>query len=151
MYLVTNSHFLRFSEVFLIDASSEETIESELKNISLATGTGDSAEDTLRWLARRHKEWLLLFEGADDISLNLHKYFPRSSIGNIIVTSRNIETRIHAPIPRSNANVTSLIPDDARDLLLNVAGMIEEENDETRRVATAIVKVCCFTFKKFFV
>jgi hypothetical protein len=59
---------IRFSEVFFISA---ETIEAELRNISIAKGAGDSASGIIHWLIRKNGEWLLLFESADGMSINL--------------------------------------------------------------------------------
>lgn len=130
----------------MVDASSAETIEAELINICIAKGEGNSVADTLRLLSKKNEEWLLLFDSADDISLNLRKYFPRGYYGNIIITSRNIETRVHSPNPRSNVKVTNLTPDDARELLLEASGMGSEVENETKRLATTIVEVCCYVF-----
>jgi hypothetical protein len=106
---------------------------------------GDSADDTIRWLARKNEEWLLVFDGADDTSVNLRKYFPPSTNGNIIITSRNSQTRIHAPNPLAHSKVPSLIPKDAKELLLEISGM--KEIDEVGKLATKIVEVrfCCLS------
>jgi hypothetical protein len=127
----------RFSDVFFVDATSSETINDDLRNIALAKGAGDSAEAALRWFSRKTDEWLLFFDNADDTTLNLLNYFPRSSNGNIIATTRNNEARIHAP--RSNWRISGLAPDDAKDLLLDVSG-VREPNDEAIEVAKTIVK-----------
>ncbi|KAF8224415.1 hypothetical protein L208DRAFT_1311574, partial [Tricholoma matsutake] len=105
-----------FSDVFFIDATTAQTIDTDLKNIALGKDIGENANDTVIWLARKHKDWLLLFDNADDIMLNLSRFFPSCSHGNILITSRNRDTLIHAP--GFNYNVGSLTPEDARDLLL---------------------------------
>ncbi|KAF8579258.1 FabD/lysophospholipase-like protein [Ramaria rubella] len=61
----------RFSDVFFIDASNTETINTDFKNIAYAKGVGESLEDTLQWLASQYNEWLLLFNNADDAALNM--------------------------------------------------------------------------------
>jgi hypothetical protein len=142
--LMLDSRFQRFSEVFFVDATSSETIETDLRNIALAKGTGNTSGDALRWLCRHKEEWLLFIDNADDTSINLSEYFPQCSHGNIIITSRNSETRIHAPNPRSNEKVGNLSPEDAKNLLLEVSGMSEDESDDTRKLAMTIVEVCCF-------
>jgi hypothetical protein len=146
--LTTNSHLRRFSDVFFIDATSSETIETDLRNIALAKGAGDSSGDALRWLCRHKEEWLLFIDNADDTSLNLSEYFPQCSHGNIIITSRNAETRVHAPNPRSNEKVGNLSPEDAKDLLLEVSGMSEDGSNETKKLAMTIVEVCCFACQR---
>ena len=127
----------RFSEVFLIDSSTAQTLDSDLKNIALVKGVGESASDAIEWLARQHEEWLLLFDNADDITLNLQKYFPSCSHGNILITSRNQETCVHAL--QFNYKVSDMIPKDATDLLLCMANW--KVTGETQLLAAAIVKV----------
>jgi hypothetical protein len=125
-----------------VDASSANTITADLENIAKAKNTGDSAQDALAWFSRQHEEWLLLFNNADDTKLNLHNYIPHCSHGNILITSRNQDTCIYAPSLESNCKVSNLMPDDAKCLLLAIASWRENHsNDETERLATAIVKV----------
>jgi hypothetical protein len=136
-----SSSFSRFSEVFFIDASSEETIIADLENIARAKGMGDSAEDALRWLSKLIEEWLLVFDNADDTKLNLLKFFPLSSYGNIIVTSRNGETRIYAPDLRSESKISRLTPDDAINLLFRTARVTPDQSGQSRKSAENIVEV----------
>jgi hypothetical protein len=136
-----SSSFSRFSEVFFIDASSEETITTDLENIARAKGKGDSAEDALRWLSKLIEEWLLFFDNADDTKLNLLKFFPLSSYGNIIVTSRNGETRIYAPDQRSESKISRLTPDDAINLLFRTARVTPDQSGQSRKSAENIVEV----------
>jgi hypothetical protein len=124
-----------------VDASSSITITTDLENIARAKAAGESLQDALAWLARQREEWLLLFNNADDAKLNLHNYFPSCSHGNILITSRNRDTRLHALSPESNYNVSNLTPDDARCLLLTMVGQRDAHSNETEVLATAIVKV----------
>ena len=124
-----------------MDASSSNTITTDLENIAQAKAAGDSSQNALSWLARQHEEWLLLFNNADDAKLNLHKYFPSCSHGNILITSRNRDTRLHALSPGSNYNVSNLAPSDAKCLLLAMVGQRDAYSKETEVLATAIVKV----------
>ena len=126
-----------FSDVFFIDATTAQTIDADLKNIALGKEIGENANDTIIWLTRKREDWLLLFDNADDTMLNLHRFFPTCSHGNILITSRNRETLIHAP--GFNYNVGSLTPEDARDLLLVIIKQVI--TDDTRVLAESIVKV----------
>jgi hypothetical protein len=130
----------RFSDVFFVDASSTNTINIDLENIAQAKEIGESPQDSLTWLARQREEWLVLFNNADYTTLNLHDFFPNCSHGNILVTSRNRDMCTHAPSPESNHKVSNLLPDDARHLLLSMAGHGNGHSNETE-VAIAIVKV----------
>jgi hypothetical protein len=131
----------RFSEVFFLDASSANTLSADLMNIAQAKGAGESLKDALGWLSRKQEEWLLLYDNADDTTLNLHNYFPHCSHGNILITSRNRDTHHYAPSLKSNCKVSDLTPEDAKALLLRMAGMMDGQSKETEMLATIIVKV----------
>ena len=126
-----------FSDVFFIDATTAQTIDADLKNIALGKEIGENANDTIIWLTGKREDWLLLFDNADDTTINLSRFCPSCSHGNILITSRNRETLIHAP--RFNYHVGSLTPGDARDLLLDIIKQVI--TDETLVLAEAIVKV----------
>ena len=54
------------------------------------SGTEPSIEASLQWLGnRKDQKWILLFDNADDVTLNLGEFFPLSRSGNILVTTRN--------------------------------------------------------------
>ena len=126
----------RFSGVFYVDASTKETIKAGLTNIALSQGIGESEEAALEWFSRQREEWLLVLDNADDPTVDLHPYLPACSHGNILITSRNRDTCVHAP---QFCNVSAMRPEDAKDLLLKVAR--HERDDETETLATTIVKV----------
>ena len=48
-----------FSEIFYIDATNEQTLDADLKNVAPA-GVGESAEDSLHWLAGKQEECCLI-------------------------------------------------------------------------------------------
>ena len=127
--------------MFFVDASSSNTIVAYLQNIALTKSAGKSEQDALTWLSREHKEWLLLFDGADDVMLNLRDYFPRCSHGNILITSRNRGTLIHAPNSDAHEKVGNLTPDEAKDLLLQLACIKEEPSDEIQMLSAKLVEV----------
>ena len=79
----------RFSNVYFVDASTTNTIDTDLTNIALGKGIGDSMKNTVDWLATQDEEWLLLLNNADDPAMDLRDYFPHCSHGNILITSRN--------------------------------------------------------------
>jgi hypothetical protein len=76
-----------FSDVFFIDATTTQTIDAKLKDIALGKEIGENMNNTIIWLAEKHKEWLLLFNIAGDTMLNLFQFFPSCSHGNILITS----------------------------------------------------------------
>ncbi|KAJ7476442.1 hypothetical protein FB451DRAFT_1366214 [Mycena latifolia] len=109
----------RFSEVYFIDSSSQQTIESDLSAIACVKGVGKTFQDTLGWLCHQHTEWLMVFNNADDAQLKLSRYFPSCSHGNIIITSRNrtLDQAVEAKL-----KVEQMELNQATDLLLAAAG-----------------------------
>ncbi|KAJ6572793.1 hypothetical protein DFH09DRAFT_1362342 [Mycena vulgaris] len=122
----------RFSETYFVDSSSEQTIETDLVSLALAKKIGRSAQDTIRWLAHQRNEWLIIFNNADDIHLNLMRYIPSGTHGNILITSRNPELSQHA---EAEHKVECMEVEEATDLLLSVAryGLGAAENREIGR------------------
>ena len=132
-----------FSDVFYIDATNEQTLQTDLEAIT-PENTERSADASLRWLASlREGNWLLFFDNADDVNLKLKKFFPPCASGNILVTTRNRELRIHSA-KDGDANVTGMGHEDATNLLLDLARA--EKSDENKALAGAIVHVLSFIF-----
>jgi hypothetical protein len=132
--------------VFFVDASTVETITADLRSIAVTKEIGNSANDALTCLSRKREEWLLLFNNADDTMLDLRDYFPRCPHGNILITSRNHDIRQHAMAQRSHCKVSGLTETEAERLLLDVAGINDDEHaDENKILASTIVKVCLVT------
>ncbi|KAJ7252003.1 hypothetical protein C8J57DRAFT_1723023 [Mycena rebaudengoi] len=126
----------RFRDVFFLDASTVDTIKSGLKNIALTRSIGSEADDASLWLASSQDEWLLIFDNADDPSIDLFSYFPQSSRGSILITSRNPELYVHAP--DSYHHISDMEEEDAVGLLL--ASAMQPLNTETGSLARDIVK-----------
>ena len=81
-----------FSHVFWVDASSHESISMFLKGIpaAQALGVSSSVESVLQWIAHIQKEWLIVFDNADDPSPEeVAKFIPVGNRGIILITSRN--------------------------------------------------------------
>ena len=96
-----------------------------------------SVDGILRWLANQQLgEWLLFFDNADDVNLNLNKFFPPCTSGNILVTTRNRELR---QLEGSDENVKGMDDEDATNLLLRLSRA--EETDENKALAAQIVQV----------
>ncbi|KAJ7278519.1 hypothetical protein C8J57DRAFT_1577215 [Mycena rebaudengoi] len=131
----------RFTDVFFLDASTIDTIKGGLKNIALTRSIGNKDDDASRWLASSQDEWLLIFDNADDPSINLFNYFPLSSSGNILITSRNPQLHVHAP--DAHHHISDMEEEDAVRLLL--ASAIQPGTSATENLARDIVKALyCF-------
>ncbi|KAJ7468128.1 hypothetical protein FB451DRAFT_389303 [Mycena latifolia] len=107
----------KFSDIFLVDTSTPETIDTGLKSIAAVKKIGDTAQDALDWLRGKQNEWLLFFDNADDPKIDLHNFFPRCKHGNILITSRNPELRAYG----SHSLVSDMEETDAVELLLRSA------------------------------
>jgi len=127
-----------FSEIFYVDATTKETIQSDLEGI--APGNAKRTVDAgLRWLASQtNRNWLLIFDNADNVDLKLKKFFPSCSFGNILITTRNRELR-HYTAKDADADVKGMDLEDARSLLLVQARA--ESNVENNTLAETIVLV----------
>ena len=128
----------RFSKVYFVNASSVSTINADLSSIALVEGIGDTHQDTADWLCGLREEWLLIFDNADDIQLNIQDYFPPCSHGNVIITTRNVNLCIHAE--DSSCDTTRLSPTDALDLFQRVA-RLSSQDEGTKKLAASFVKV----------
>ncbi|KAJ7024091.1 hypothetical protein C8F04DRAFT_1239820 [Mycena alexandri] len=127
-----------FSDIFLLDASTLDTINTGLKNIAVSKFVGDSAQDALTWLQSKHGNWLLFFDNADDPKINLNKLFPQCNHGNIIITSRNPGLQTYG----DHSPVSDMEDKDAITLLLQSAA--KESSEENIQAAAAIVKAGSF-------
>ncbi|KAJ6535475.1 P-loop containing nucleoside triphosphate hydrolase protein [Mycena capillaripes] len=129
----------RFSEIFYIDATSEQTIEMDLQTINPAA-VGKSAPANLRWLAGKQEEWLLFFDSADDAKLDLSKFFPSCTFGNILITTRNQGLCTYTSVD-GVSKVSDMDPDDAKELLLRLCHQARS-NDQEKLALT--IELHCF-------
>ncbi|KAJ6535373.1 hypothetical protein DFH09DRAFT_1404452 [Mycena vulgaris] len=129
----------QFSDMFLIDVSTTETIASGLKNIAMARSLGNDSDDALQWLQNKPSDWILFFDNADDPNLDLNKFLPKCSHGNILLTSRNHGLRVYAG---GNHEVKDMEEVEAEELLLKSAEL--ELTPANRKVAAEIVKAGAF-------
>ncbi|KAJ7153857.1 P-loop containing nucleoside triphosphate hydrolase protein [Mycena crocata] len=128
-----------FSDIFMVDATTAETIEADFQRIALAKNSGSTMPDALKWLVSTPEEWLLLFDSADDSKMDLNKFFPQCKHGNILITSRNPGLRVYAG---SHYLVSDMDGTDAVNLLLKSA--TEPDTNSNREIAAEIVKTLCY-------
>ncbi|QRV95519.1 kinesin light chain [Ceratobasidium sp. AG-Ba] len=115
----------RWSDIVYVDATSTETLQSTLGGFAAARNPGDTYEDALRWLGSSTTTWLMLFDNADDPSVNLRQYFPKGTRGRILITTRAREVALYSQGPESEYNVSSMEPGEALQLVLTVARVPE--------------------------
>ncbi|KAJ6535466.1 hypothetical protein B0H19DRAFT_963477, partial [Mycena capillaripes] len=101
---------------------------------------GKSVAATLHWLAGKREEWLLFFDSADDVKLDLSKFFPSCTFGNILITTRNQKLCTYTSVD-GTSKVSDMDPDDAKELLLRLCHQIRS-NDQEKLALT--MELHCF-------
>lgn len=108
--------------VFLVDASSEEQIKADYQAIIRSRGLThrfSNYENAFEWFISTDKPWLIIADGTDDVSFNLHSLVPKCPHGHFIVTSRNANCALMAPAHAHRVEDLSIL--DAVKLLLDVS------------------------------
>ena len=137
----------RFSHVFWIDASSEDTIALGLKSLcyhpdAKAAGVTVSTESALIWIASLRSEWLLVFDSADGAPEVVEKFIPSGSLGNLVVTSRN-RSLGHVTSYENSLEIDQMAEEDAILLPLK-ASHLTEQSESVHSIAQKIVhELCC--------
>ena len=81
---------------------------------------------------------MLFFDNADDVQLNLAKFFPKCRFGNILITTHNPQLSIHAD-EGADAKVADMDPEDAKCLLMQMC--YAKKTDKNEKLVAIIVKV----------
>ena len=90
------------------------------------------------WLANRPHSWLLIIDNADNPKINYAAYFPSESRGNIILTTRNPQCRVHAAV--NCEDLDHLDFRDAKSLLFKAAGMTESSLENNQKAGEKVVQ-----------
>lgn len=106
--------------IFWVDASSIETAERALSHIGKIGGLGENHQAGMYWLTGLDMPWMLVIDNADDPSIDYSRFFPSGDKGNILLTSRLQDCKIHATI--GHHEFRNMEEDDAITLLLKAAG-----------------------------
>ncbi|KAG9089257.1 hypothetical protein FS749_001491 [Ceratobasidium sp. UAMH 11750] len=116
-----------FLDIFYVDASSVETISADLKRIAIFKKAGNTKGDALAWLAQQGEKWLVVFNNADNTSLDIKQYFPVCSHGDILITTRNRQLISLAGETKRGVKaeccISGMHQEDARELFLKVSDM----------------------------
>ncbi|KAJ6524113.1 hypothetical protein DFH09DRAFT_1418917 [Mycena vulgaris] len=114
---------------------------SQLGRVAAAKHAGNTAEHALQWMVTHQTEWLLLFNNADDTSINIRTFMPRCTHGNIVITTRNPELCVHSP--DSHQRLSDMEEADAIAVLLQSS--LNESTIKNMEVASKIVQALhCF-------
>ncbi|KAJ7850967.1 hypothetical protein B0H13DRAFT_52122 [Mycena leptocephala] len=132
-------NLFHFSDNFFLDASTTETIETGLKNIASVKNIGSSSQDALRWFSNNQEDWLLFYDNTDNPKIDLNRFIPQCTHGNIIITTRNPALRSYAG---AYFAVSDMEQTDAVALLLKSAA--QDISPASERLAAEIVKELCY-------
>ncbi|RYP18627.1 hypothetical protein DL765_003834 [Monosporascus sp. GIB2] len=129
---VTDELREEFWGVFWVDVSSQSTAKAGFSTIAKMLGSRETeSDDPQRLLSnvdpKRH--WLLILDNADDPDVDYQQYYPSSTRGTVLITSRNPECRIHATV--GYEELGSLDKGDCLRLLLQPIGLSPESQAVT--------------------
>jgi len=125
--------------VFWIDSSTRENAEAGFAALGQQAGKGATFPAGKYWLSQCSKPWLLIIDNADDPEIDVSEFFPLGGMGNILVTTRNPNTIIHATA--GCIRFRGMDPEEAISLLLKSAypqHTSAEPNPQKRTLAQRI-------------
>ena len=137
---------VRFSYLFWIDASSEESMETSFKGISSLPAAqfsvDGSVESVLQWISFLQEEWLIVFDNADVPPPEVvEKFIPAADRGNILITSRN-KSMGRIVTFENSIEIKEMEEADAMTLLLKASCL--ESSPEHLEASKKIVNELCF-------
>ncbi len=128
----------RFWGIFWIDATSNNTVEQGYEEIAQNLKLDPDFKIINGWLSRSEDPWLLIFDNADDPSLDLSQYFPIGNRGAILITTRNPDCVVHATV--GSMEFDRLPVEDAVELLIKTAAIEHMSSEDPRILANFIVE-----------
>ncbi|KAM5430281.1 hypothetical protein McanCB56680_004946 [Microsporum canis] len=142
LHYAFKNRFKYKSGVVLFNATSNTTLIADFHRIYdlLHLGKASNKVDCLKkWFSKpTRRDWLLIFDGFNDLNtVPIRDYFPNTSWGHIIITSRDQST-VGLVSPWGTA-ITPLEEDAAIKLLLGKAAIVNP-TDEVLKDARVIVR-----------
>ncbi|KAF2435578.1 hypothetical protein EJ08DRAFT_604586 [Tothia fuscella] len=135
----------RYWGVFWIDASTVENAEASFGNIDqhVRKGVNHSREASysaaMHWLLQCRKPWLLILDNADDPDMDISRYIPAGTHGQILITTRNPNIIEHATA--GHLRFRGMDPEEGINLLLKAAapvGRTDNPSPQSRTLAKGI-------------
>ena len=123
--------------MFWVDSSTKQTIEQGFSKIAQSCKIADDLPSIRTWLSNVPKPWLLIFDNADDPSIDISHYFPVGPRGTILITTRNPDCKVHQTV--GSYEFAGMAVDDAVDLLLKTTGTDDLSSQGSRLIARNIV------------
>lgn len=106
---------------------------------------GENASDAIDWLVRTRDRWLLILDNADDKDLNLQRFIPSCSHGNIIITTRNRQLGFY----ERSLEVSRMPKDDAKALFVRRSRISDPQEATRDNLITRIVEVGILPYNVF--
>lgn len=127
--------------MFTVDASSTGNAQQSFISIAKACGTDPNERAAKSWLSSSDRPWLLLIDNADDINLEIERYFPDGEHGLTLITTRNPSVKMHGTIGQRSYHFDRLDDDEASELLLRAADNHEPRTPTLMQLVSAITKI----------
>ncbi|CUA75392.1 Nephrocystin-3 [Homo sapiens] [Rhizoctonia solani] len=130
-----------WDHVIFVDASSNATVEGDLKSFAASKNIGDTYEDSIRWLESCRERWLVIYDNADTPSTNIRQYIPGGRYGCILITTRLPDLARLAKGPKSVCHMSSMSHEDGLALFVKTACMEDQGLSENEiSAAKALLK-----------
>ena len=132
---------LRFWAVFWVDVSTPSLAQTGFLDIARRLKAHVSTwEEGRQRLSNLHQPWILILDNADDPGVDYQAYFPPTSSGVVLLTSRNSECKQYAT--EDSVPLEGLPVQEAIELLFKAAGITPDQlnpiQDDARYVATLL-------------
>ena len=110
-------------------------IERSFLHIAKNCGLDNDLDSVKRWLSNIPESWALIFDNADDPSLEISRFFPVGNRGVILITTRNPDCKIHATV--GSSELGRMETDEAVTLILRTSDVLS--NETVQKAAEKIV------------
>jgi hypothetical protein len=128
----------RFWGIFWVDVSTTSLAQAGFSAIASQLSIAiQSWEDVRQSLANQKEPWLLVLDNADDPNVDYQQYFPTSTSGIVILTSRNPDCQQYATVKW--INLEGLPDDEACELLLQAARVSRDHHRMLDNDASIVV------------
>jgi hypothetical protein len=95
-----------------------------------------------RWLSNIPDTWLVIFDNADDLDLDISVYFPLGNRGIILITTRNPDCKVHVT-NGSWREIMAMQTDEAISLMLKESGHNLRDETAWETAKPAVLMLGC--------
>lgn len=128
--------------MFYVDATTITTLEVSLAAIAKANGYASSSDAALAWASSLGEPFFVYIDNADDPTMNLRDYFPKSPHARIVITTRLRETKQRYTTGPDSAIFLGPLSDfEAIDLLTRTADLGRTSPGSVREDVAELIQV----------